>query len=62
MLYYYPEEEVVNRKIRNIGLCEALVNFTKTFHPNHPCEVVHTQKTRQVYYEAEPSMWMVMVS
>ena len=62
ILYYYPEDEVQNRKVRNIGLCEALVNFTKTFRPIHPCEAVHTQKSRQVYFEPEPNIWMVMVS
>ena len=62
ILYYHPEDEIENRKVRNIGLCEALVNFTKTFRPIRPCEVVHTQKTRQVYFEPEPSIWMILVS
>lgn len=62
ILYYYPEDEIENRKVRNIGLCEALVNFTRTFRPNHPCEAVHTQKSRQVYFEPEPNIWMVLVS
>jgi len=61
ILYYRPEEEVLNRKVRNIGLCEALVNFTKMFSGEKPCESVHTQRLRQVFYEPETGIWMVMV-
>ena len=61
ILYYYPEHEAVNRKVRNIGLCEALVNFTKTFHPDRPCEAVHTDRKRQIFLEPEPNIWTVMV-
>ena len=62
ILYYCPEDEVVNRKVRNIGLCEALVNFTNTFHPDRPCEAVHTDRKRQVFLEPETGIWMVLVS
>lgn len=61
IMYYHPEEEAINRKVRNIGLCEALVNFTKTFNPESPCEAVHTDRQRQVFCEPEPHTWMVMV-
>ena len=61
ILYYYPEDETLNRKIRNIGLCEALVNFSRTFSSDQPCEAVHTQRRRQVYFEPEPGIWIVMV-
>ena len=61
ILYYCPEDEVINRKVRNIGLCEALVNFTKTFHPDRPCEAVHTDRKRQVFLEPETGVWMVLV-
>ena len=61
ILYYYPEEEILNRKVRNIGLCEALVNFTKTFNPERPCQAVHTDRKRQVFSEPEPDIWMVLV-
>ena len=61
VLYYRPEEEISDRKVRNIGLCEAMVNFTKTFAGDRPCEVVHTQRLRQVFFEPEEGTWMVMV-
>lgn len=60
LLYYRPEEETLNRKVRNIGLCEALVNFTRTFSPDKPCEAVHTQRLRQVFFEPETNIWMVL--
>ena len=61
ILFYYPEAESENRKVRNIGLCEALVNFTKTFNPSRLCEAVHTQRLKQVFLEPETGIWMVMV-
>jgi hypothetical protein len=60
ILYYHPDEEVLNRKVRNIGLCEALVNFTKTFNPDRPCQAVHTDRKRQVFLEPEPNIWTVL--
>ena len=61
LLFYYPKEDTLDRKLRNIGLCEAIINFTRTFSPSKPCEAVHTLKTRQVLLEAEPDIWMSMV-
>jgi len=61
VLYYYPKEDTLDRKLRNIGLSEAMINFTKSFSPSKPCEAVHTLKTRQVLLEAEADIWMSMV-
>lgn len=61
MLFYHPKEDILDRKLRNIGLCEAIINFTKSFSPGKPCEAIHTLKTRQVLLEAEPDIWMSMV-
>ncbi|CAI8013592.1 Vacuolar fusion protein CCZ1 homolog [Geodia barretti] len=60
ILYYHPDNESVNKKVRNVGLCEALVNFTKTFNPDRPCQAVHTDRKRQVFLEPEPEIWTVM--
>lgn len=60
ILFYYPDGETQNRMVRNIGLCEALVNFTRSFNPKRPCEAVHTQRLRQVFIEPEPNIWVVM--
>lgn len=61
ILYYLPDELPINRKVRNIGLCEALVNFSKTFSSEKTCEIVHTQKTKQSFLEPEPGIWMALV-
>lgn len=29
ILFYYPNEVEKNEKIRNVGLCEAIVQFTR---------------------------------
>lgn len=31
ILFYYPNEVEKNEKIRNVGLCEAIVQFTRLF-------------------------------
>ncbi|CAH1794456.1 unnamed protein product [Owenia fusiformis] len=59
ILLYYPTDVDIDTKIKNIGLCEAIVNFTSTF-TDAPCEVMHTQKRRQVFYQAEKNFWIVM--
>ncbi|CAB3994315.1 vacuolar fusion CCZ1 homolog, partial [Paramuricea clavata] len=60
IVLYLPVEEDIEKKIRNVGLCEAIVKFTEQFTPDKPCESVHTQKTRQVFYEPEKDYWMIM--
>lgn len=61
ILFYHPNEAEKNDKIRNVGLCEAIVQFTRTFNPTKPAKSLHTQKNRQFFYEPEESFWMVMV-
>lgn len=60
VIYYYPQDAEQDVKLRNVGFCEALVNFTQTFSPSKPCEVLHTQKTRQFFLQPEENFWMVM--
>uniref|UniRef100_A0A8C5Q0S5 Vacuolar fusion protein CCZ1 homolog n=1 Tax=Leptobrachium leishanense TaxID=445787 RepID=A0A8C5Q0S5_9ANUR len=62
ILFYHPNETEKNDKIRNVGLCEAIVQFTRTFNPTKPAKSLHTQKNRQFFYEPEEGFWMVMVS
>ncbi|KAG8433074.1 hypothetical protein GDO86_017379 [Hymenochirus boettgeri] len=61
ILFYHPNEVEKNEKIRNVGLCEAIVQFTRTFNPAKPAKSLHTQKNRQFFYEPEEGFWMVMV-
>ncbi|XP_064477857.1 vacuolar fusion protein CCZ1 homolog [Ornithodoros turicata] len=60
LLYYHPESTSEDIKLRSIGLCEALVSFTGTFQPSEPCQVLHTQKTRQLFLQPEKDFWMIM--
>nr|XP_009450766.3 vacuolar fusion protein CCZ1 homolog B isoform X1 [Pan troglodytes] len=61
ILFYHPNEVEKNEKIRNVGLCEAIVQFTRTFSPSKPAKSLHTQKNRQFFNEPEENFWMVMV-
>uniref|UniRef100_F7DNC8 CCZ1 homolog B, vacuolar protein trafficking and biogenesis associated n=1 Tax=Xenopus tropicalis TaxID=8364 RepID=F7DNC8_XENTR len=60
ILFYHPNEVEKNEKIRNVGLCEAIVQFTRTFNPTKPAKSLHTQKNRQFFHEPEEGFWMVM--
>ncbi|KAG0241500.1 vacuolar fusion protein ccz1 [Actinomortierella wolfii] len=61
LLYYYARKTVsIDAKMRQIGLAQGLTNFAKIFSPNAPCENVHSQKNRLVFYEAEPGYWLHM--
>ncbi|KAL6475153.1 hypothetical protein MHYP_G00161930 [Metynnis hypsauchen] len=61
ILFYHPSEVEKNEKIRNVGLCEAIVQFTRTFCPTKPAKSLHTQKNRQFFHEPEDNFWMVMI-
>ena len=60
ILYYYPPEEDIDRKIKNIGLCEAVAKFTETFAPETPVETIHSQRKRMMLHEPEAGYWMVL--
>uniref|UniRef100_A0A668AE06 CCZ1 homolog, vacuolar protein trafficking and biogenesis associated n=1 Tax=Myripristis murdjan TaxID=586833 RepID=A0A668AE06_9TELE len=61
ILFYHPCDVEKNEKIRNVGLCEAIVQFTRTFCPTKPAKSLHTQKNRQFFFEPEDNFWIVMV-
>lgn len=61
ILYYYPDSIGIERQIRNVGLVQGLINFTRSFSPTKLCESVHTNKHTQALFEAEPEFWIVLV-
>ncbi|KAF9576982.1 vacuolar fusion protein ccz1 [Mortierella alpina] len=62
LLYYVARKTVsIDAKMRNIGLAQGLVNFARIFSPTAPCENVHSQKNRLVFYEAEPGYWLHLI-
>ncbi|XP_071535628.1 vacuolar fusion protein CCZ1 homolog [Panulirus ornatus] len=60
ILYYHPSSADLDTQVRQVGLAEAITRFSRTFQKDGDCEGVHTQKTRQVFYQPEPNIWMVM--
>ncbi|XP_074648417.1 vacuolar fusion protein CCZ1 homolog [Tubulanus polymorphus] len=59
IMFYFPPATDIDTKIKDIGLCEAVIKFTETF-SDKPCQSVHSQKRRQIFYEPEKDFWMVM--
>ena len=60
IMLYIPQEENIDSQIKKIGLCEALIQFTNTFKPKTSYEVLHTQKSRQVFFNPEGRFFMAM--
>lgn len=60
VLYHYPETVPFELQMREIGLCEAVINITRTFASEKLCEAMHTQKKKQSFFQAEPDYWMVL--
>ncbi|KAK9881558.1 hypothetical protein WA026_016435 [Henosepilachna vigintioctopunctata] len=61
ILYYHPVTDHVDVQIKNVGLVEGIINFTGTFGVSSDITSLHTQKTRQIFLEAEKNFWMVMI-
>ncbi|KAI8375871.1 hypothetical protein BD560DRAFT_392146 [Blakeslea trispora] len=61
ILYYTAKTTVpADVKMKQIGLAQALVNFTSTFSTGHVSQHVHSQKNRMVFFQPEPNFWMHM--
>ncbi|KAK8392664.1 hypothetical protein O3P69_014832 [Scylla paramamosain] len=60
ILFYYPNSADLDTQVRHVGLAEAITRFSSTFRKDGDCEAVHTQKTRQLFMQPEPNIWMVM--
>ncbi|KAF7721863.1 vacuolar fusion protein ccz1 [Apophysomyces ossiformis] len=61
-ILYYTAKKVVpaDVKLKQVGLAQALVNFTSAFSTSKPTQNVHTQKNRMVFLQPEPGFWMHM--
>ena len=60
VMFYTPAETALGKQINAIGLCQAIAQFVNSFNPSQPCECLTTQKTKQYFFNAEGSFWMVM--
>ncbi|XP_047479694.1 vacuolar fusion protein CCZ1 homolog isoform X2 [Penaeus chinensis] len=60
ILFYHPSSTEIDIQVRHVGLAEAITRYSSTFKKDGDCEAVHTQKTRQAFYQPEPNIWMVL--
>ncbi|XP_058833549.1 vacuolar fusion protein CCZ1 homolog [Topomyia yanbarensis] len=61
ILFYHPQETDIDSKVKDVGLCEAIIKFSSTFTTDESVQALHTQKTCQLYHQPEPGFWMVMI-
>ncbi|KAI9495509.1 hypothetical protein BDB00DRAFT_813625 [Zychaea mexicana] len=61
-ILYYTAKKVVpaDVKMKQVGLAQALVNFSSAFSPSHSAQNVHSQKNRLVFLQPEPGFWLHM--
>lgn len=59
IMYFFPKDVDIDTQIKQVGLCEAIATFTRTF-SDKPCESLHTQKKRQLFYQPEKDFWLIM--
>ncbi|KAI8148611.1 hypothetical protein BJV82DRAFT_270421 [Fennellomyces sp. T-0311] len=61
-ILYYTAQKVVpaDVKMKQVGLAQALVNFSSAFSPSQPAQNVHSQKNRLVFLQPEPGFWLHM--
>lgn len=59
LLYYYPPDKSLNTRLNSIGLCEALMTFTRFF--DSSCLSVHTSMTRRFFHSISEGVWAVMI-
>ena len=60
IFYFYPADEKIERKVRLAGFCAGIVRFAETFNATKPCEYVHTDKVRMIFYQIDEKFWMIM--
>lgn len=60
ILYYYPITDNTDVQIKNVGLVEGIIQFTETFKPITTVSSLHTNKTRQLFFQPEKYYWVVL--
>lgn len=55
-----PEER--NERLRQIGLAQGMISFSRDFADGAPVNAIETEKTRVVVHELEPGWWILAVS
>ncbi|KIV89091.1 hypothetical protein PV10_08696 [Exophiala mesophila] len=53
------EDAEQNKRLRQVGLAQGMVDFVKNFSNGVPLESIETEKSRVVLKEVEPSWWIL---
>ncbi|XXH03667.1 hypothetical protein Hte_010072 [Hypoxylon texense] len=51
-----------NERLRQIGLAQGMVEFSRGFADSKPVDTIETEKSRVVLHELEPGWWILAVS
>lgn len=51
-----------NERLRQIGLAQGMVEFSRGFADGKPVDTIETEKSRVVLHELEPGWWILAVS
>lgn len=60
IMLFIPQEENMGKKLKAVGLAQALILFADKFAPASPCDCLVTQKSKSYILNAEGSFWCVM--
>jgi len=61
VLYCFPQATNHDRQLKQVGFCQAVIQFAESFNTSSACESLHTQKARYVFYQPERGFWFVMI-
>lgn len=57
----HVSQEERNERLRQIGLAQGMVEFSKSFSGERPVDTIETETTRVVLHELEPGWWILAV-
>lgn len=50
-----------NERLRQIGLAQGMINFSRDFADGAPVDAIDTERSRVVIHELEPGWWILAV-
>ena len=56
-----PSREQSNEQLRQIGLAQGMVEFSRNFSHGSAVDAVETEKSRIILHELEPGWWILAV-
>ncbi|TGZ60879.1 hypothetical protein CRM22_008283 [Opisthorchis felineus] len=58
LLYFFPHNTSMNERLKSLGLCEAVMSFTRFF--DSACQTLQTSSTRRYFHPLTNDIWAVM--